>query len=70
MKKRLCNEWLKAALIRAARTFFQTLAATASAEAVRLDQIEWLPALSISATAAIFSLITSFATGLPEAEEE
>ena len=70
MKNRLNSQWIDAALKRAARTFFQTLAATIGAEAVSLDQVDWITALSVSATAAILSLITSFATGLPEAEEE
>ena len=69
MKKRLCNEWLHAALIRALRTFFQTVVATIGTTAVALDQVDWVKAVSVGLVAAILSMCTSLA-GLPEVDEE
>lgn len=59
--------WLKAALIRAFRTFCQTAVATIGT-AVVLYEVDWLTVLSASVLAAILSLLTSLATGLPEVE--
>ena len=55
----------KAALIRAARTFAQSLLAIWSTAAV-LAEVAWVEGLSAAAVAAILSLLTSIATGLPE----
>lgn len=60
------KEFWKAAGIRALRTFCQTAAATIGTSAVLAD-VDWLGCLSASALAAILSLLTSIATGLPEA---
>ena len=57
----------KAALIRAARTIAQTAIATIGTTAV-IEQVNWLAVLSASALAGILSVLTSIATGLPEAE--
>lgn len=59
----------KAALIRALRTFAQTFVATIGTAAV-LSDVRWGYVLSASAWAAILSLVTSVATGLPEAPED
>ena len=58
-------EFWKAAGIRALKTFCQTLLATGTG-AVLLQDVNWLMALSASALAAIFSVLTSIVTGLPE----
>lgn len=61
------NFW-KAALIRAARTFAQSLLAIWSTAAV-LAEVAWVEGLSAAAVAALLSLLTSIATGLPEVGE-
>lgn len=59
--------FIKAAAIRAARTFFQTFLATIGT-ATMLEQVRWDIVLSSSALAALLSIATSFVTGLPEVE--
>lgn len=57
----------KAALIRALRTFCQTAVATIGTAAV-LSEVNWIAVGSASALAAILSILTSVATGLPEVD--
>ena len=57
----------KAALIRALRTFCQAAVAVIGSAAL-LSEVNWLQCLSASALAAVLSILTSIATGLPEAE--
>ncbi|MBE5759652.1 MAG: hypothetical protein E7332_06460 [Clostridiales bacterium] len=59
--------WLKAAGVRALKTFAQTAAATIGTSIV-MAEVDWLMVLSASALAAILSLLTSVA-GLPELRE-
>ena len=61
-------KWLKAALIRALKTFCQTAVATIGTTAM-IDKVNWIAVLSTSALAAILSILTSCA-GLPEAKDE
>lgn len=63
-----CNflDWLKAAGIRAIRTFAQTAASLITVGAI-LSEINWGTVFSAAAVAAIYSLLTSLA-GLPELE--
>jgi len=65
------KDWKKffiAAGIRAARTFAQTAIATIGTTAV-LEEVNWAVVTSASVLAAILSLLTSIATGLPEVED-
>ena len=59
--------WIKAAGIRAIKTFAQTMIATIGTTAV-LEDVNWLVVFSASALAALLSILTSVA-GLPEVEE-
>jgi len=63
------KKFLIAALIRALRTFAQTFVGFIAVGAA-LDEIQWLRALSVSGAAAVLSVLTSIATGLPEVEQE
>lgn len=67
MKGNFNINWLKAALVRAAKTVAQTAAATIGTSAV-LDQVDWLMVGSAALLAGILSLLTSVA-GLPEVED-
>jgi len=60
------KEFWIAALIRAIRTLAQTAIGTIAAAKV-FAEVDWLMVLSASGLAAVLSLLTSIATGLPEA---
>ena len=62
------KDFWKCALIRAIRTFCQSLVTLIGTEAVNIIDIDWLTILGISATTAVMSILTSVATGLPESE--
>lgn len=57
--------WLKAAGIRAIKTFAQTACGMIGGELVGILDVDWVGVLSVAATAAVLSLLTSVA-GLPE----
>lgn len=59
--------WIRAAGIRALKTFAQTMIATIGTTAVIAD-VNWAVVFSASALAALLSILTSVA-GLPEVEE-
>lgn len=59
--------WLKAAGIRAIKTFAQTMIATIGTTAV-IEQVNWQLVISASLLAGLLSLLTSIA-GLPEVED-
>lgn len=61
------KSWLKAAGIRAIKTFAQSAVAVI-AVGTTMNEIDWLKAVSVSTVAAICSLLTSIA-GLPELKE-
>lgn len=66
------KDWKKfivAALIRAVRTLAQTAVATIGTSAL-LSEVNWPVVTSASVLAAILSLLTSIATGLPEVEDK
>ena len=60
------KNFIKAALIRAVRTCAQSAVATIGTAAL-LNQVDWLAVLSASMLSGLLSLLTSAATGLPEA---
>lgn len=61
------KEWMKAALIRAVKTFAQTFAGCIAVGAA-VEEVDWLRALSVSGVAFVLSVLTSLA-GLPEVEK-
>lgn len=62
----MTKTWMKAALVRALKTWCQTAAATLGTNAL-LSEVDWLVVASAATMAAIFSILTSLA-GLPEVE--
>ena len=66
------KDWKKfiiAALIRALRTLAQTAVATIGTTAL-IQDVNWPVVASASVLAAILSILTSLATGLPEVDEQ
>ena len=61
------KKFLTAAGIRALRTFAQSFVGFVAVGAA-ISEVQWLRALSVSAVAAILSILTSIATGLPEVD--
>ena len=64
MKKIFTKEWLKAAAIRAIKTFAQTAVATIGTAAV-IGEVNWLMVGSAALLSGVLSLLTSVA-GIPE----
>lgn len=58
-------EWFKAAAIRALRTMAQTALGMLTIGAA-INEINWLNVASVAFVAAVYSLLTSLATTLPE----
>lgn len=63
------KKFLVAAAIRALRTLCQTAIATIGTSAL-LSEVNWAVVASASVLAAILSILTSIATGLPEVDEK
>ena len=63
------KKFAEAAAIRALRTCCQTAVATIGTSAM-LNEVQWQTVLSASILAAILSVLTSIATGLPEAAQD
>jgi len=61
------NHFIKYALIRAIKTICQTAVATIGSSAVIAD-VNWGIVVSASLLAGLLSVLTSVATGLPEAD--
>lgn len=59
------KNWIKAAGIRAVKTFAQAAVSMLSGDMLGIMEVDWLAVLSVSAMAAVVSLLTSVA-GLPE----
>ncbi len=68
MKTLANKEFWIAALVRALRTLCQTAVATIGTAAM-LNEVDWIAVASASALAAVLSILTSIATGLPETNE-
>ena len=68
MTKANWKNWIKAAGVRALKTFAQTAVATIGT-AVAIGDVNWLLVGSASLLACVLSLLTSIA-GLPEVKEE
>ena len=64
-KKAYWIMWLKAAGVRAVKTFAQALIAVIGTGVIGIMEVNWPYALSVAVMAAILSLLTSLA-GLPE----
>ncbi len=60
--------FLRALVLRAARTAAQTAVATIPVSAAVIQEVDWSLVGGASALAAVLSALTSIATGLPEAE--
>lgn len=60
------KKWLRAAGIRAIKTFAQTAAGSIAVGAA-ISEVQWAYVFSVAAVAAVLSLLTSVA-GLPEVE--
>lgn len=60
------KDFIRAMLIRSARTICQTAIAVIGTSAV-LEQVNWWAVLSASVLAGILSILTSVVTDLPEA---
>ena len=61
-------KWIKAAGVRAVKTFCQTAVATIGT-AMLITEVNWTVVLSASALSALLSILTSLG-GLPEVKEE
>lgn len=61
--------WLKAALIRAIRTFAEAMLAYIGTGAVVLGDVNWLAALSAGGFGFVTALLLAL-TGLPEVEQK
>lgn len=62
------KNWLKAALIRAVRTFAEAALAYIGTGAVVLGDVNWLGVLSAGAFGFVTAMLMALATGLPEVE--
>ena len=60
--------WIKAAAIRAIKTFAQTAIAAIGTTAM-VSQVDWAVVFSTAGLAGVLSILTSL-TGLPEVEEK
>ena len=67
MRNQECEQWIKAAGIRAVKTIAQAAAAGIGTAAV-MGQVDWRYTVSAAVLAGVLSLLTSVA-GLPELEK-
>lgn len=64
----MTKEWVKAALIRAIRTFAESMLAYIGTGALILSDVNWIAALSAGAFGFIIAILLALA-GLPEVEK-
>lgn len=67
--KKITWEWFYAAGVRAIRTVAQTALGMFTVGAA-FNEVNWVNIVSVSAVAGIYSILTSFATNLPEISEK
>lgn len=65
----MMSEWFKAALIRAVRTFAESMLAYIGTGAIVLGDVNWLAALSAGAFGFVTAILLAL-TGLPEVDEK
>lgn len=63
------KKWLKAALIRAVRTFAEAMLAYIGTGALVLGDVNWIAALSAGGFGFVSAILLAL-TGLPEAEDK
>lgn len=63
-------EFWKAALVRAIRTFAESMLAFIGTGAIVLKDVDWLAALSAGGLGFIIAILMALATGIPEAKKE
>lgn len=63
------KEWIKAAGIRALKTFCQGLVTLIGSDMINIVELDWPMMLGISATMAAVSILTSSIAGLPEVDK-
>ena len=63
------KEWLKAALIRAVRTFAEAMLAYIGTGALVLNDVNWIAALSAGAFGFVSAILLAL-TGLPEVKQQ
>ena len=61
--------WLKAALIRAIRTFAEAMLAYIGTGALVLDDVNWIAALSAGGLGFVLAILLAL-TGLPEVQQD
>lgn len=67
--KKFFMTWLKAAVIRAIRTFAESMLAYIGTGAIVLGDVNWLAALSAGGMGFVIAILIALA-GLPEVKEE
>ena len=63
-------EFWKAALIRAIRTFAESMLAFIGTGAIVLKDVDWLAALSAGGLGFVIAILMALATGIPEADKK
>ena len=63
-------DFWKATLIRAVRTFAESMLAFIGTGAIVLKDVDWLAALSAGGLGFVIAVLMALATGIPEAKKE